>query len=137
MTSNINTYEELEREKQELEVLLQFHKGQIRQDIRDIKEEFQPARHAVSVIGKLFTKDKSSPLLTGGAGMLIDLGLRALLGRAGWITKLIVPFLVKNYSSHVLSDKKPGILRKLKALFSRNGTTHHSKTDVYRGEQRN
>ncbi len=137
MTSNINTYEDLVREKQELEVLLQFQKGQIRQDVLDLKEEFRPARQAVSVLGKLFTKDKSSPLISGGANMIIDLGVKALLGRAGWITKLVVPFLLKNFSSHVISDKKTGILKKLKSLFSRNGTTHNSRSEVNLGEQRN
>ncbi len=128
MTNSHMNYEELIREKKELETLLQFQRAQIRQDITGLKDELRPARQVMSLLGKLFTKDKTSPLITGGASMLIDLVVRKfILGRAGWITKLVVPFFLKNYSSHILSEKRPGIWKKLVSLFSRNGTSHHEK----------
>ena len=130
-TSNIKSYDDLVREREELEVLLRLHRDQIRHDLHGLREEFRPARQAVSTIGKFFTKDKSSPLLTTGANMLIDVVVkRILLGRAGWITKLIVPMLIKNYSSHVLSDNKGSIFKRIKSLFSKNGTSHSKKPDV-------
>ena len=51
----------------------------------------------------------------------IDLLIRKLLlARAGWFTKIVVPFLVKNYSSHIIgTEKRAAILQKIKNMFDK------------------
>lgn len=107
MTKRIETYNDLLEEKQRLKNLLQAQRELIREDIKEIKAELQPLRSAVTVVGKFFNRDTSNPLLSLGASKLIDLLVKkVILGRAGWFTKIAVPFLLKNYSSHVIDDNK-------------------------------
>jgi hypothetical protein len=112
--TKIQTYEDLVKEKQQLEVLLQAQKELIRYDITELRKELQPAADTISFIGKIITRDKSNAILTGGANRVIDLLFRKLiLARSGWLTRLIVPFLLKNYSSHLIAEKKEGLINKL------------------------
>jgi hypothetical protein len=123
----IRTYNDLLEEKQQLEVLLKAQKELIRYDFKELKAEFQPVIKTVGLAGKMFTKDKTNALLNTGADTLIDIIVkRVLLGKAGWITRTIVPFLIKNVSSHVIADKKDGIIRKVFSLFRKD--QHNGKT---------
>jgi hypothetical protein len=80
------------------------------------------------------TKDKSNPLLNATSDTLINLVVKKfLLAKTGWITRTIVPLLLKNYSSHVISDNKGSILKKIFSLIgkkNKNGTA--SKEDYTR-----
>jgi hypothetical protein len=123
----IKTYHDLLEEKQQLEVLLNAQKELIRYDFRELKAEFQPVIKTVGLAGKMFTKDKTNALLNTGADTLIDIIVKkVLLGKAGWITRTIVPFLIKNVSSHVIAEKKGGIFKKVFALFRKD--QHNGKT---------
>lgn len=114
MTKPITNYAELLEEKQRLKLLLQAQKELVRQDIREIKEELAPIKSAIDTAGKFLTKDKSNMLLTTAVDTIIDLVVKGmLLSKSGWITKLAVPFVMKNFSSHVIADNKDSILSKL------------------------
>jgi len=120
MTKQIATYQDLLDEKERLQQLLKAQKELVRADFNEVKEEFAPVRSAFHMIGKFTTRDKSNPLLSGVAGTAIDLLVRRfLLARTGWLTKLAVPFLMKNFSSHVLGENKKPILKKLFSLFGK------------------
>lgn len=136
MSSTIKTYEDLLAERQRLESLLQTQKQIIRDDIDEIKLELAPVKSAINFVGKLTTQDHSNPLLNGTINTIIDLVVRkGILARAGWFTKFIVPFVMKNFSSHIVDDKKDDILRKVFSFFKKkkkgdkthesNGKMHH------------
>ena len=126
MSKHFKSYEELLQEKQRLEVLLQVQKEVIRQDIQDIKVQLQPARDALNFVKKFATKDKTSIALNIGSDLLITTVLKKfILARAGWFTRLVVPFLIKNYSSHFLAEKKDKWFHKLSNwLGGKNGKEH-------------
>jgi hypothetical protein len=42
-----------------------------------------------------------------------------ILARSGWITRFIVPYFLKNYSSHLIGDNKANIVGKIFSLFGR------------------
>lgn len=114
MTKRIQTYQDLLDEKARLQALLKHQKEIVRQDIDMIKEELSPVSTAISTVGKFFTKDHSNFLVNAGAGALIDIFVKnVLLSKAGWITKRVIPFLLKNFSSHVISGNKDAILKKV------------------------
>ncbi|HWA33154.1 MAG TPA: hypothetical protein VG737_03440, partial [Cyclobacteriaceae bacterium] len=76
-------------------------------DVKNLREELRPVSHAVGLLGKLTTKDTSNPAVTFGVDVAGDLLIKnTLLRRGGWLSRLIVPFLVKNLSTHLLSPKK-------------------------------
>lgn len=114
MNKPIKTYNDLVEEKQQLEVLLKAQKELIRYDVAMLKEEARPVLKTFGVVSKLFSRDKTGAILSTGADTLIDvLFKRVLLGRAGWMVRTVVPYFMKNVSSHVLADKKATILRKI------------------------
>ena len=122
MTKRIQTYRDLLDEKERLQGLLTVQKEILRQDLSEIKEELKPLRSAVAFAGKLITKDRTNTLLNAGADTLINLVIKNIfLSRAGWFTRIIVPFLAKNYSSHFISENRKSILKK---LFSWIGKKH-------------
>jgi hypothetical protein len=115
MTKKITTYQDLLDEKQRLKSLLKFQKEAIHNDIREIKEELSPLRSVVGIAGKMVSRDTGGNwVLNMGANTLIDVFVKKMiLGRAGWLVKTVVPFLLKNYSSHVISDNNNSIFRKI------------------------
>jgi len=121
MSKQFRTYKELIEEKQKLEVLLKAQKELVRYDVQELKMELQPFRDVASNIRKLVTKDKTSLLLNIGSDAVINTVVKKLLlGRAGWLTRLIVPYFMKNYSSHFLAEQKEKWLDKLAAWMNRN-----------------
>lgn len=111
----INTYSQLQSERHRLKLLLETHKIIIKEDAAMLRATIKPATDALNVIGKFTSRDRNNPLLNLGVDFGVDLIVRKLiLGRAGWISKLIVPFIVKNFSSNIFSEnKKFGFLNKL------------------------
>ena len=133
MTKPIRTYEELLEEKARLKLLLTAQKELVRQDIKQIKMELAPVRSAISMVGKLTTKENKYDIFTIAADTIIDLVVRRMvLAKAGFLTKLAVPFFMKNFSSHVIADNKDKIISKLSSWFGKkkvNGKEAISKEE--------
>jgi hypothetical protein len=111
MSKPIKTYEDLLKEKQKLEVLLQAQAELVRYDFNEVKDA---AIDSLAAVGKVFTRNTSNLVLTSATNRLVDVVLRkGILGRAGWVTRLVVPFLVKNYSSHYIASHKKQWMKKL------------------------
>ena len=125
MKRKIRSYEDLEREEQLLEELLQTQKQLIQLDIHVLRNQLKPASMALQVFNKITTVDKSNLLLNEGANKIIDLVLnKFILARSGWITKFLIPIFMKNYSSHLIADNKANIVKKVFSLFGlKNGRT--------------
>ena len=127
--TKIRTYEELLLEKDRLKLQLNAQKQLIHQDFREIKEQLAPVRSIISVVSKVIKKEPGNLLLTGTANTIIDLVLKKfVLARAGWFTRVAIPFLLKNYTSHFISEKKDSILQKLTSIFKKKHTgngVHH------------
>jgi hypothetical protein len=120
MKRKIRSYEDLEREEQLLEELLRTQKQLIQLDIQIVRNQLKPASMALQFFNKITTVDKSNLLLNEGASKAIDFVLnKFVLARSGWITKFLVPFFLKNYSSHLIGDNKTNIVEKIFSLFGR------------------
>lgn len=140
MSSRINTYEDLRLEKRRLEALLKAQKELIRHDIDELKEEFAPMQKAVHFVSKLSTRDASNPILTGLSDMVIDLVVKkGLLARAGWLTRIAIPYLTKNFSSHFLAEYKDVLLAKLAEWLNKGSHKAHQngQTDQPLAEEKN
>jgi hypothetical protein len=142
MTKPINSYADLLEEKARLKLLLSAQKELVRQDINELKQELAPVKNAISMVGKFTTKDKGSWLLTSAADTIIDIVLKKIvLSKAGFVTKLVLPFFMKNFSSHIISDNKDRIMNKLFSFIGKknaNGKTHMAepkKEDLYEEEE--
>ncbi len=121
MNKRIRTYEDLVEEQQRLVSLLKTQESFIKVDIAGVKEGLKPFGKAMTVVNKMATRDNTAPVMNFGLEMGIDLLIRrVLLARAGWFTKIVVPFLVKNYSSHIIGeDKRLALIQRIKGFFKK------------------
>ena len=114
MTKSIQTYQDLLDEKERLESLLKVHKATLKQDIEEIKNDLAPLRSAISFASKFLTKKDSNFFVEAGISTLVNVGIKKLLlARAGWVARLLVPYLMKNFSPHVVVENKNKLLKKL------------------------
>lgn len=117
MSQTIKTYTDLCEERERVKLLLEVQRQRVKDDWQDLKHEFLPVKNAFGVVGKMTSSDKSNPLLNAGLKVASDLFLKNfVLAKAGWVTKLAVPFVVKNYSSHLLAEKGGRFLGKVVKL---------------------
>jgi hypothetical protein len=123
--SRIKTYEDLEAEEKRLEALLYSHKENIKDSFVALKQSLNPFRQAMDTAKRLFSRDRSNPLMKVGVDLGVDVLIRRiLLARAGWFTKIIVPFFVKNYSTHIVTQyKKSKLLQRIVGFFRHKDTT--------------
>ncbi|MEI6948452.1 hypothetical protein V9K67_14760 [Paraflavisolibacter sp. H34] len=119
--SKIKTFEDLEAEQKRLEGLLYSHKASFQDNIAGIKHGLKPFNLVFSTVGRAITRDRSGPLLNLGIDLGIDLLFRKLLlARAGYLTRVVVPFVVKNLSSHIIMDQQRlVVMRRIRRFFRR------------------
>ena len=101
--SKINKYDELVLERKRLESDLLHYRSLISREVDEIKHKMEPITDVVS----FFTPSKSptgnNKLLQAGANLGIELLVRQkLLSKAGWLTKLVLPFILKRVSSRAI-----------------------------------
>lgn len=132
--SRIKNYADLEAEKLRLVALLRNHEEAIKADMVNVREGLKPMSNALQVVNKMATRDNRVPVMNFGVEMGIDLLVRrVLLGRAGWFAKIVVPYLIKNYTSHFLGDEKKTLIStKIRDFFKKlRPKTKPVKTEVY------
>jgi hypothetical protein len=119
MSQTIKTYADLCEEREKVKILLDVQRQKVKADWQDLKDEFLPVRNAFGVIGKFTHPDRSNPIVNATLKLAGDLFLKNfVLAKAGWATKLAVPFVVKNYSSHMIVEKGASFLGKVANIFA-------------------
>lgn len=119
--SKIKNYEDLLQEEQRLLGELKVKEVQIRNDLAGVKHGLKPIGRVMNTISKFTTRDKTGAFANFGVDFGVDLLIRRfLLAKAGWFTKILVPYLVKNYSSHIISEQqKAKLMEKINNLFAK------------------
>ena len=122
--SNIRTYNDLLEEKKRLEAVLVIQKGILRQDLLELREEFRPALHLLSIVGKMTNQNWNNPLIAMGVNLAGSLFLKnRVLSGSSQITRIIVPFLAQKVSTWLHS--KNGIFQKLAGIWRSNKSNGH------------
>ena len=119
--SKIKTYEDLLQEEQRLLSQLKTTELLIRDDLAGVKEGLKPIGNAMKTINKFTTRDKTGALTNFGLDFSVDLLVRrVLLAKAGWFTKILVPYVIKNYSSHIITEQQRAkLMQKINNIFSK------------------
>jgi hypothetical protein len=124
MTTQITNYKELLQEKARLKALLVEQEMLIKEDWQLIKEDLKPVVLAGTTIRNLLTRKAGMSAVQLGVNLLADgFVKKILLSRTSWLTRWVVPFLIKNYGSHLV-DEPEKILHTIKKWFGKNGKTH-------------
>jgi hypothetical protein len=124
MINQITSYKELLQEKARLKTLLAEQELLIKEDWHLLKQNMKPVVLIGTTIRKLFTRKAGITAAHLGINFLADGFIRkVLLARTGWLIRLLVPFLIKNYASHLIHE--PGtIMQKIKKLFGKKDKVH-------------
>jgi hypothetical protein len=92
--SRISNYEELMAERKSLEATLLVQKASLNKQLNTLKESFEPLTKVVSFFSGL-NQNPGSSLLKVGTNLAIATLVRGKLAKAGWLAKLILPFILK------------------------------------------
>ena len=119
--SKIKNYKDLLQEEQRLQLVLKNQEILIREDLVSLKENLEPVKKVYDQVHKVFTRDNRVPVFNVGLEMGIDILLRRFfLARAGWFAKTFIPYIVKNYTSHIIGEeKRKAIIKKIEELFNK------------------
>jgi hypothetical protein len=103
----INKYDDLTAERIRLEDAIKIQKMRIRHDMDELKIEartqFQPVADAAEFVKKLASPATRNDTLLGiGTNLTLEVLIRRLFAKSNLFIQIIVPTLLKNYSSHVL-----------------------------------
>lgn len=123
MSKKLQSYDELLDERARLEELLKTQKALVVSNYTVLKDTVKPIGNAtgnvMSLLGKVGVKEKSSPLVNLGLDFGTEVLLkRMLLAKSGWFVRVVIPFVIRNYSSHLLADKKkPSFFKTMQKMF--------------------
>jgi hypothetical protein len=114
-TRPISSYEDLLAEKERLKEILKIQKVQITKDLDEIREEFRPVVIASEMFGKLARReDGKDTLMTTGTNITIDLLISKLFAKSNFLVRLLLPVILKNFTSHYIPKTMPPLRRPLK-----------------------
>jgi hypothetical protein len=103
--SRINNYDELVLERRKLEAQLADHKSIISGEVHALRQKLEPLSNIVSFFTPSKNPAPDNKLWEVGTNLGIELFVRRkLLARAGWLTKIAVPFILKRVSSRAIEQ---------------------------------
>lgn len=104
MKKKMRAYDQLLLEEQQLEEDLRFHRKRIIEKWQHLKASVQPAVIGMKLAENVLTRaETNNPVLNTGVNWAIDLLVKKwILKKSGWITKMLVPFVIKNITSNVI-----------------------------------
>jgi hypothetical protein len=104
--NKINNYQELVAERIRLEGELQLQKAVLTTEMTAIKNQLEPLVDFVSILGVFKKKENGiSPLIKIGVSLGIDLLSGKLLAQSNWLTRGVLPNLIKGLVNRFSSRK--------------------------------
>ncbi|MBL0232489.1 MAG: hypothetical protein IPQ08_02355 [Chitinophagaceae bacterium] len=118
MSKKLSKYDELEQRRLELDLLLKAKKELVIADLEMLQADLKGPAALLKTAGQFVTPQKTHPLLKAGISKSVDLLVNGLiLGKAGWITRNLVSYLVRNYSTYLVEEKKATVFQKISSWF--------------------
>lgn len=102
----IDNYEDLMEEKERLKARLKARKAGIKQSFEVIKEEVNPFSNIRKTAQGALSTSTTNPLVKFGIKRASEFLIgKVLLKRAGWLPRLVVPFLVREVATRLIGTK--------------------------------
>ena len=113
MKTKIQNIEDVRAERSRLKNQIETSRTNLRYELGLIKKELNPVNQALGVVTDIFTTPRKG-LLSLGIGFGVDMVLkRFILARAGWLPRLVVPFLVKNATTNYISKNRTSVVENM------------------------
>ncbi len=114
----INTLSELRAERKRLYLLKAFLEQEIKKDFKEVKQSLEPMRLFAKGAEKVLVGENNH-ILSSSAGNVANFLAKATLKRSGFLSRLVVPYLVKSAASNFVEHNKSNILSWAGVLFSK------------------
>lgn len=112
MKTEIQNIDDLRAERARLKNQMELSKVHMKQEVKAIKTELNPVHQAVGLVGDMFTAPKHG-LLNVGVGIGVNTLLkRGLLARAGWLPRLVIPFIAQNLATNLIYKNRTSLVEK-------------------------
>lgn len=113
MKTKIQNVEDVRAERSRLKNQIETSRTNLRHELGLIKKELNPVNQALGVVTDIFTTPRKG-LLSLGVGFGVDMVLkRFILARAGWLPRLVVPFLVRNATTNYISKNRTSVVENM------------------------
>ena len=113
MKTKIQNVEDVRAERSRLKNQIETSRSNLRHELGLIKKELNPVNQALGVVTDIFTTPRKG-LLSLGVGFGVDMVLkRFILARAGWLPRLVVPFLVRNATTNYISKNRTSVVENM------------------------
>jgi hypothetical protein len=120
--NRITTYDELLREKQRLQLQLEVHKSAVKMHVDEIKKKLNPVKNVIRFFSNFTSAPAANTLVGTGLGLSLELLIRKIFfSKTGWLTRMVGPILLKNFSANMLKKNKNVLIKKVKSIFHTNG----------------
>ena len=104
--SDINNLEELLQEKDRLRDVLKKRKAGINHSFEALKEEINPFSSVQKSAGAMLQTNGANPIIKIGINKATEWLLgKVLLKKAGWLPRIVVPYIVKETTSRLVGHK--------------------------------
>lgn len=101
--NKINNYEDLILQRKKLEADLIQYRGIINHEVAALKHKFEPVSNIISFFTPSKNNNPNNKILEVGTNLGIELLVRQkLLAKAGWFTKLVLPYVLKKVSTRAI-----------------------------------
>lgn len=115
----INSLEELKAEQKKLVLRKMILESEITKDFEELKKELEPLKLLTKSAGTVLIS-KNNGILGNSLGFIADfITNNILLKNSGLLTRLIVPYLVKNTTSNFVENNKSKIAGFIGKLISK------------------
>jgi hypothetical protein len=120
--TKITTYEDLLKERERLQLQLEVHKAAINLHVEEIKSKLSPIQNIIRFVSNFTAPPANNSLVGTGLGLSLEVLIRRVLfSKTGWITRMVGPILLKNFSANMIRKNKDTLISKVKSFFHVNG----------------
>ncbi|MDZ7899360.1 MAG: hypothetical protein U5N85_15215 [Arcicella sp.] len=110
MKTKIQNLDDVRAERVRLKNQIENSRISLRQEFAAIKKELNPVNQALGLVSDAFTAPRKG-LLSLGIGLGVNTVLKnVILARAGWLPRLVVPFLVKNAATNYIAKNGTSVV---------------------------
>ena len=115
----INTLAELKAAKMNLEVRKTYLEAEIKKDFEDLKAELAPLK-SVTKTAETVLVSKNNGILGSSLGQIANFVTKnVLLKNSGFLTRLIVPYIIKKTTSNIVENNKTSLVGWISSLASK------------------
>jgi len=105
---------DLKAERRRLKADIAEKEQLLKADYAGFQDAIRPLQVATNVLSK-FVVSKDKDMISTGIETALSFVLRnVVLSRAGWLTKMVVPYVAKKYAANKLADNKADLVHTMR-----------------------